>query len=174
VVEAGFRQAAVAGSAGSVAGGLVHGAFDAGAAGVVGLERDRGLRGRRPGPGPGRGVARSGRGVSRWCTRLSRGMGQGVSGTPPAPCDRTPDHPPPAPASTSSRSWSAPPRPPARRSASPPAATRSPTPAPTATSPACPGPRTRPRSPHRPATGPTDPGSPPPVTARSSGNRTPP
>ena len=39
VVEAGFRQAAVAGAASAVAGGLVHGALDAGAAGVVRLER---------------------------------------------------------------------------------------------------------------------------------------
>src|SRR5208283_2245232 len=41
VVEAGLRQAAVAGAPGAVAGGLVHGALDAGAAGVVGLEGDR-------------------------------------------------------------------------------------------------------------------------------------
>ena len=38
-------QAAVAGAACAVGGGLVHGALDAGAAGVVGLERDRGFRG---------------------------------------------------------------------------------------------------------------------------------
>jgi len=43
VVETGFRQAAVAGAAHAVAGGLVHGAFDAGAAGVVGPEGDRGF-----------------------------------------------------------------------------------------------------------------------------------
>ena len=53
VVEAGFRQAAVAGAPGAVAGGLVHGAFDAGAAGVVGLERDRGFRGAGGGLGLG-------------------------------------------------------------------------------------------------------------------------
>ncbi len=41
VVQAGFRQAAVAGTARAMAGGLVHGAFHAGAAGVVRLERDR-------------------------------------------------------------------------------------------------------------------------------------
>ena len=45
VVEAGFRQAAVAGAARAVADGLVHGALDAGPAGVVSLERDRILRG---------------------------------------------------------------------------------------------------------------------------------
>src|SRR5215472_1286548 len=38
VVEAGFGQATVAGAAGAVAGGLVHGSFDAGAAGVAGVE----------------------------------------------------------------------------------------------------------------------------------------
>ena len=43
--EAGSGQAAVAGTARAVGGGLVHGALDAGAAGVVGLERDRGFRG---------------------------------------------------------------------------------------------------------------------------------
>src|ERR1035438_5193904 len=41
VVEAGSGQAAVACASCSVAGCLVHGAFDAGAAGVVSLERDR-------------------------------------------------------------------------------------------------------------------------------------
>src|SRR6266496_3391281 len=45
VVEAGFGQASVAGAAGAVAGGLVHGALDAGPAGVIGLERDGVLRG---------------------------------------------------------------------------------------------------------------------------------
>ncbi len=41
MVEAGSGQAAVACAPGAVAGGLVHGAFDAGAAGVAGLERNR-------------------------------------------------------------------------------------------------------------------------------------
>ena len=54
VVEAGLRQAAVAGAAGSVAGGLVPGALDAGAAGVAGLERDRPFRGVRGGLGSAR------------------------------------------------------------------------------------------------------------------------
>jgi hypothetical protein len=53
VVEAGLGQAAVAGAPGAVAGGLVHGAFDAGPAGVVSLERDRCLRGARGGLGLG-------------------------------------------------------------------------------------------------------------------------
>ena len=53
VVEAGFGQAAVAGAAGAVAGGLVHGAFDAGAAGVAGLEREGVLGGAAGGQGFG-------------------------------------------------------------------------------------------------------------------------
>src|SRR5215467_4525222 len=71
VVEAGLGQAAVAGAPGAVAGGLVHGALDAGAAGVVGLEGDGAFRGPGGGeglvdlawaqeqlpPGPGRGGA---------------------------------------------------------------------------------------------------------------------
>jgi hypothetical protein len=52
-VEAGLGLAAVAGAPGAVVGGLAHGAFDAGAAGVVGLEGDRFLRG--PGGGLGLG-----------------------------------------------------------------------------------------------------------------------
>src|SRR5258708_9239026 len=71
VVEAGFRQAAVAGVAGAVAGGVVHGAFEGGAGGVVGLEGDACFGGAGGGgglvdlaraqeqlpPGPGRGGA---------------------------------------------------------------------------------------------------------------------
>src|SRR6516225_11246494 len=53
VVEAGLGQAAVAGTPRAVAGGLVHGAFDSGAAGVVGLEGDCLFRG--PGGGLGLG-----------------------------------------------------------------------------------------------------------------------
>ncbi len=53
MVEAGLGQAAVAGAARGAAGGLVHGALDAGAAGVVGLERDGVFRG--PGGGLGLG-----------------------------------------------------------------------------------------------------------------------
>jgi hypothetical protein len=49
VVEAGSGQAAVAGAASALAGGLVHGAFDADAAGVVGLER---VQSGRAGQGP--------------------------------------------------------------------------------------------------------------------------
>ena len=45
VVEAGFRQSPVACPPGSVRGGLVHGSLDAGAAGVIGLEAVRFLRG---------------------------------------------------------------------------------------------------------------------------------
>ncbi len=41
VVQAGLGKAAVAGAPRAVAGGLVHGALDAGVAGVTGLERDR-------------------------------------------------------------------------------------------------------------------------------------
>ena len=55
VVEAGFRQSPVACPPGSVRGGLVHGSLDAGAAGVVGLEAGRFLRG--PGGGLGFGQA---------------------------------------------------------------------------------------------------------------------
>ena len=58
VVEAGFGQAAVAGAACSVAGGLVHGALDAGAAGVVGLEAGRLLRGAGGGLGFGQVAGR--------------------------------------------------------------------------------------------------------------------
>jgi Ricin-type beta-trefoil lectin domain len=60
VVEAGFRQAAVAGAAGAVAGGLVHGALDAGAAGVVSLEGDSSLRGAGGGLGFGQVAGRHG------------------------------------------------------------------------------------------------------------------
>jgi len=56
VVEAGSGQAAVA----SVAGGLVHGALDAGPAGVVRLERDRLLRGAGGGLGFGQVARRQG------------------------------------------------------------------------------------------------------------------
>ena len=56
VVEAGPGQAAVAGAAGAVAGGLVHGAFDAGAAGVAGLVRGRLLRGTGGSLGFGQGT----------------------------------------------------------------------------------------------------------------------
>ena len=56
VVEAGLGQAAVAGAARAMADGLVHGAFDSGAAGVIGLEGDRLSRG--PGGGLGLGQVR--------------------------------------------------------------------------------------------------------------------
>ena len=61
MVEAGFGQAAVAGAAGAVAGGLVHGALDAGPAGVIGLERDLLFRGADGGLGFGQvtGLQRS-------------------------------------------------------------------------------------------------------------------
>jgi hypothetical protein len=53
VVETVFGQASIACAPGAVAGGLVHGAFDAGAAGVVGVEGDAvfgGAGGGGPGP----------------------------------------------------------------------------------------------------------------------------
>src|SRR5207253_2481026 len=53
VVEAGSGHAAVAGAACAVGGGLVHGALDAGAAGVIGLEGDRLFRGAGGGLGLG-------------------------------------------------------------------------------------------------------------------------
>jgi len=59
VVETGFGQASIACAPGAVAGGLVHGAFDAGAAGVVGVEGDAVFGGAGGGgPGPACQVAR--------------------------------------------------------------------------------------------------------------------
>ncbi len=52
-VEAGLGQAAVVGAPCAVACGLVHGALDAGPAGVIGLEADRGYRGAGGGLGFG-------------------------------------------------------------------------------------------------------------------------
>ena len=60
VVEAGFGQSAVACASRAVAGGLVHGAFDVGAAGVVGPERDRGFRGAGGGLGFGQAAGQDG------------------------------------------------------------------------------------------------------------------
>ena len=60
VVEAGLGQAAVAGASRAVAGGLVHGALDAGPAGIVGLEGDRGFRGASGGLGLGQVAGRDG------------------------------------------------------------------------------------------------------------------
>ncbi len=53
MVESGLGQAAVACAPGAVAGGLMHGALDAGAASIVGMEPGRGFRGARGGLGLG-------------------------------------------------------------------------------------------------------------------------
>jgi hypothetical protein len=68
VVEAGLGQAAVAGAPRAVVGCLVHGALDAGPAGVVGLEADGGFRG--AGGGLGFGQVAGSTVSCRWCLLL--------------------------------------------------------------------------------------------------------